>query len=250
MKPATRQKITRRLQECGLYYAIMPAEIVVLRWLSVWVVALIVLPLLWLTDRVGLVHMLAALALLPIAYTYVDIWLRDQAKRRKLRIEKDFPFFLDVLVLSMKAGLAFPGAIQQATTQLPDGPIKQELSRLIREVRTGTSRSEGLQRLALRVRLASVSNFVAVVAQADESGGSLTKALHEQARQRRRERFPACREAGQSGTGEDAVSAGGLPVPGHLHHHRLPASTNNWSARGSCNDTRTGARPDATAEIE
>jgi len=92
-------------------------------------------------------------------------------------------------VLSMKAGLAFPGAMEQATSQLPDGPMRQEMQRLLRDVRTGTGRGEALQQLAQRVRMASISNFVAVVAQADESGGSLTRVLYEQARQRRRERF-------------------------------------------------------------
>jgi len=130
-----------------------------------------------------------SLVLIPIAWFYVDISIRDAAKRRKQKIERDFPFFLDVVVLSMKAGLAFPAAIQQATSQIPKGPVQEELSRLIREVRTGSGRTEGLQRMAKRIRLASVSNFVAVVAQADESGGSLTTALNEQARQRRRERF-------------------------------------------------------------
>ena len=67
--------------------------------------------------------------------------------------------------------------------------MRAELARLDREVRTGTSRADALGLLAARVRLASISNFVAVVAQSEEAGGSLTRALTEQAKQRRRERF-------------------------------------------------------------
>ena len=160
-----------------------------MRWLLAGIAGVVVTYLVLAYRLFALHYLLSIMGLVPLAYFYIDIWLRDAAKRRQRRIEKDFPFFLDVVVLCMKAGLAFPAAIQQATMQLPEGPIKQELFRLIREIRTGVSRSSGLERLARRIRLASVSNFVAAVVQAEESGGSLTKALHEQARQRRRERF-------------------------------------------------------------
>lgn len=184
-----REMLRSRLNEAGLGYTITPAELIVLRRLTVAIVTVIVAYFILMYRLFEPRYLLPGLGLLLLGYFYIDIWLRDAAKLRQRRIEKDLPFFLDVLVLSMKAGLAFPAALQQATTQLPDGPIKQELARLIREIRTGISRSGGLERLARRIRLASVSNFVAVVSQAEESGGSLTKALTEQARQRRRERF-------------------------------------------------------------
>ena len=184
-----RNSLANRLNQAGLAYAIKPPEIEVVRWQIVCVIAILIIYFMLTYNLYSISILLPMLCLLPLGYFYIDIWLHDAAKRRKQLIEKHFPFFLDIVVLSMKAGLAFPGAIQQATMRLPDGPIKQELARLIREVRTGVSRNAGLERLAKRVRLASVSNFVAAVAQADESGGSLTASLQEQAKQRRRERF-------------------------------------------------------------
>ncbi len=189
MSSRQREYLNLRLNEAGLSYAIMPAEILVVRWAMTLAVFLPGVYLILANSLFSINVLFPFLLLLPIAHFYVDLWLRDQCKRRKHKIERDFPFFLDIVVLSMKAGLAFPAAIQQATSQLPDGPIRQEMSRLIRETRTGISRRESLQRLASRIRLASVSNFVAAVSQADETGGSLTKALNEQAKQRRRERF-------------------------------------------------------------
>jgi tight adherence protein C len=184
-----REKLTERLTEGGLGYTLTAAELIVVRWLltllSLGAVAwLVTVYRLWTST-----YLLLLLGLIPLAFFYIDIWLRDAAKTRRLRIEKDFPFFLDVLVLSMRAGLAFPSALHEATTQLPNGPMRQELARVIREIRTGHSRRDALSRLAQRIRLASISNFVAVVAQAEETGGSLTTSLMEQARQRRRERF-------------------------------------------------------------
>ena len=184
-----RAQIADRLTEGGLGYTLTAAELIIVRWIvtlgAVGTVGWLVNAYrLWTTS-----YLVALLALIPLAFFYIDIWLRDAVKTRRLRIEKDFPFFLDILVLSMRAGLAFPSAFHEATTQLPDGPMRQELARVIREIRTGLSRRDALSRLAARIRLASISNFVAVVAQAEDTGGSLTSALTEQARQRRRERF-------------------------------------------------------------
>ncbi len=184
-----RSTLQDRLNAAGIGYSVTPDEIVVFRWVLTGIGVLVAL-LILLVYRVREPFPVVALLIVPaLAYFYVDIWLRDAVKRRHQKIQKEFPFFLDIVALSMKAGLAFPAAIQQATSQLPNGPVREELSRLIREVRTGLSRSVALERLARRIRMASVSNFVAVVAQAEESGGSLTNALNEQARQRRRERF-------------------------------------------------------------
>ena len=184
-----RGKIGERLAEGGLSYTLTAAELIMVRWL---LTGCALLGIAWLASTYRLWttnYLVLLMGLVPLAFFYIDIWLHDAAKTRRLRIEKDFPFFLDILVLSMRAGLAFPSALHEATTQLPPGPMRQELARVIREVRTGLSRREALSRLAERIRLASISNFVAVVAQAEDTGGSLTNALTEQARQRRRERF-------------------------------------------------------------
>jgi tight adherence protein C len=128
-------------------------------------------------------------SLAPFAYLYPDIWLRDRTKSRQVRFEKEFPFFLDVLVLGMKAGLTFTAAVEQAIEQLRAGPVKQEFERYLRETRTGITRRAALDRLAARVVIPAVTNFVASVTQAEETGGSLGDVLADQARQRRQERF-------------------------------------------------------------
>jgi len=189
LEPKRRDRISRRLTEGGLGYTLTAAELIMVRWL---LTLSAVIAVGWLSNAYRLwtsSYLVLLVGLVPLAFFYIDIWLRDATKTRRLRIEKDFPFFLDILVLSMRAGLAFPSAFQEATSQLPHGPMRQELARVIREVRTGLSRRDALSRFAERIRLASISNFVAVVAQAEDTGGSLTTALTEQARQRRRERF-------------------------------------------------------------
>ena len=89
----------------------------------------------------------------------------------------------------MKGGLTLTAAIEQAVEQSREGPVREEFSRFLRDVRTGTLRKIGFDRLATRVVSPAVASFVAAVTQAEESGGALSEALADQARQRRQERF-------------------------------------------------------------
>jgi tight adherence protein C len=184
-----REVIQAQLNAAGASYLITPAEFLVVRRLAFiagFVVALYVIFVLEIRDPMYLA-VIGCLA--PFSYLFPNIWLRDAAKRRQRQFEKEFPFFLDVLVLGMKAGLTFTAAVEQSIDQLREGPVRQEFSRYLRETRTGVSRRIALDRLAARVMIPAVTNFVASVSQAEETGGSLGDVLADQARQRRQERF-------------------------------------------------------------
>ncbi|HEY6643031.1 type II secretion system F family protein [Povalibacter sp.] len=184
-----RDVMQTQLNAAGLAYVITPAEFLVVRRLAFIAgigVALYVIVVLGVTDPM---YVVAASSLAPFSYMYPDLWLRDTTRRRQTRFEKEFPFFLDVLVLGMKAGLTFTAAVEQSIEQLRDGPVRQEFSRYLRETRTGVTRRVALDRVAARVMIPGVTNFVASVSQAEETGGSLGDVLADQARQRRQERF-------------------------------------------------------------
>ena len=178
-----------QLNAAGLAYITTPAEFVVVRRFAFVVGiagALYAIAVLGVRNPLY-VAMVSSVA--PFAYLYPDLWLRDTTRRRQTRFEKEFPFLLDVLVLGMKAGLTFTAAVEQAIGQLCDGPVRQEFARYLRETRTGVTRRVALDRLAARVLIPAVTNFVASVTQAEETGGSLGDVLADQARQRRQERF-------------------------------------------------------------
>ena len=184
-----RDVLQTQLNAGGLAYVITPAEFLVVRraaFIAGLAVSLYVIFVLGVTDPM---YVAAACSLAPFAYMYPDLWLRDSTKRRQLRFEKEFPFFLDVLVLGMKAGLTFTAAVEQSIEQLREGPVRQEFARYLRETRTGVTRRIALDRVAARVMIPAVTNFVASVTQAEETGGSLGDVLADQARQRRQERF-------------------------------------------------------------
>lgn len=184
-----RDIVQAQLNTAGLSYMITPAEFLVVRRLAFVTGIAGALYVIFGLDVRDPFYILIAGSLAPFAYMYPDLWLRDATRRRQTSFEREFPFFLDVLVLGMKAGLTFTAAVGQAIDQLRDGPVRQEFSRYLRETRTGVTRRVALDRLAARVMLPAVTNFVASVTQAEETGGSLGEVLADQARQRRQERF-------------------------------------------------------------
>lgn len=184
-----RDVLQTQLNAAGLAYITTPAEFIVVRRFAFVLGILIATYVIFVLKVRDPLYIAAAASVAPFAYMYPDLWLRDTTKRRQMRFEKEFPFFLDVLVLGMKAGLTFTAAVEQAIDQLREGPVRQEFSRYLRETRTGITRRVALDRVASRVLLPSVTNFVASVTQAEETGGSLGDVLADQARQRRQERF-------------------------------------------------------------
>ncbi len=190
MSPAQTRELTAKLQVAGLSYVLTPAEFVVLKRFGLVFGLLFSAGLCWLSGmndgwRIVMIVMVVS----AIGFIFPDIKVRDLTKRRQLSVEKHFPFFLDLVVLCMRAGLPFTGAVQQGIEKMVPGALKEELLRYQRDIRTGIERREALEMLAKRVSLASMTNFVASIIQADESGGSITGVLQSQAQQRRKERF-------------------------------------------------------------
>jgi tight adherence protein C len=184
-----RDVLQAQLNAAGAAYLITPAEFVVLRRFAFFTGMATALYIIFILDVSDPLYLLVAGSVAPFAYLYPGTWLRDATRKRQSRFEKDFPFFLDVLVLGMKAGLTFTAATEQAIEHLPENPVRQEFSRYLRETRAGVARRVALDRLCARIISPAVANFASAVAQSEETGGSLGNMLADQARQRRQERF-------------------------------------------------------------
>lgn len=123
-----------------------------------------------------------------IGAAYPLLWLREQIKRRQRLITRDLPFTLDLLTLSVEAGLDFGGALAKVVEKGREGPLADELSIVLRELRVGRTRAAALLDFAERVDLPAVRTFVTALVQADRMGTSLGKILRLQAGQLRVER--------------------------------------------------------------
>lgn len=124
-----------------------------------------------------------------LGFVYPDIWLSDHTKRRNLAILKAMPFFLDIVTLSIEAGLNLTGALQKAVDKCKPGPLMTEINRVLRDVRAGKPRIEALRDLADRMDYAPISSLVSALVQGELMGSSLGPILRAQSDQRRTERF-------------------------------------------------------------
>jgi tight adherence protein C len=128
---------------------------------------------------------------LPIALLglfYPLIWVRDQVKRRHLLISRALPFNLDLLTLSVEAGLDFTAALAKVVEKGKTGPLRDELALVLKQLKMGKTREEALKSMIARVDLAALSQFVTALIQADKMGTSLGKVLRIQSTQLRIER--------------------------------------------------------------
>lgn len=114
---------------------------------------------------------------------YPHLWLAEAARTRLGAINKGLPYVNDLLVVGMRSGLDFVGALGQYTQRLPnpDSPLGQEFTRLLGELELGATRQEALKSLAIRVPTEPVRSFVNTVIQAEQRGAPLAEALAVQA---------------------------------------------------------------------
>lgn len=124
-------------------------------------------------------------------------WLNATIKRRHRSIERALPFVLDLLTLSVEAGLDFMSGLKRIVDHRALDPLGEELLRALREVQVGKTRREALRGLAARVRHGDVSAVINALVQADELGVSLGSILRIQSDQMRVRRFQRAEKLAQ-----------------------------------------------------
>lgn len=184
-----KHSLANRLSAAGFSYAIMPEEFVVLKFVCCAVGGLVSLIVLRMNPNVGPEIYIFLITFAPVGFFYPDLWLNDQIAKRRREVIREFPFMLDLLVLGMRAGLNYSGALSHAIGALPRGAVREEFGKVLREIRAGKPRREALLSLGERMNLEAVNNFVAAINQAEETGGEIVDVLIAQAEQRRNERF-------------------------------------------------------------
>jgi len=137
--------------------------------------------------------LLVALSVCAVGYVLPSMVLARMAKRRQHRIRLGLPDALDLLVVSVEAGLGLDAAIQRVGHELafahPD--LCSELRLINLEMRAGTARAEALHNLAERTGVDDVQSLVAMLVQTDKFGTSVSQSLRvhsETVRTKRRQR--------------------------------------------------------------
>jgi tight adherence protein C len=129
----------------------------------------------------------------PIGFFYPDTWLKRRQATRGEEIGRALPDSLDLMAISVEAGVGLEGALARAAEDL-GGALGEEYSRLLREMQLGASRREAFLEMRRRVNLPQMSSFVLALLQADSLGIAVGKVLRAQANEQRTKRRQAARE--------------------------------------------------------
>jgi tight adherence protein C len=135
-----------------------------------------------------------ALCFCLFAGIFLPNYMLGQAiNTRHTLMRKALPETLDLLTVSVEAGLGLDGAMQTAVEKMKT-PLSEEMHRALREMRVGKLRVEALRDMATRVGLSELTAFVAAVCQADQLGGSISRVLRVQSAALRVRRMQRARE--------------------------------------------------------
>jgi tight adherence protein C len=128
-----------------------------------------------------------------------NLWLGRRIAQRRAQLRKALPDVLDLLSISIGAGLGFEGALLEVVRRW-ENPLTVELRALLRDIRLGKGRREALREMAARTGTEEITGFVSSVLQAEETGMALRTVLHVQADQMRVVRRQAAEELARKAT--------------------------------------------------
>lgn len=152
---------------------------VVLGAASVW--------MLMLGKLVSAVLLMIAAGIMPMSR------LAGARRRRQTQIDADLPDFLDVLAVTVGAGISFRSALERVSSRFA-GPLREELTLTLHQLDVGVPRRQAFTQLRTRCETDAMSSFVSALLQAEELGAPLGEALTSIARDSRREAAQAARQ--------------------------------------------------------
>ncbi len=128
-----------------------------------------------------------AMAIGGFGFLAPEIWLSRRIKARQKAILLATPDTLDLLTISVRAGLSFDGALAKVVEKT-HGPLSDEFRRGLAEIRVGKTRRDALRDIVGRTDVSALSNFIGAIVQAEQLGVSISKVLQVQSEQLRIER--------------------------------------------------------------
>jgi len=182
-----KQAYEKRLKAAGNPYGLNAVSFLVLKYLVLFLALL-----LGVLSRNGLFIFL----FLVIGILGPDLFLKSNEKKRKDLILKSLPDVLDLLSVSVEAGLGFDSALQKVVEK-SSGPLTDEFEKSLQEINIGKPRRESLRDMADRVNVDDVTIFLGSVIQADQLGVSIGNVLRLQSRQVRVNRRMRAEETAQ-----------------------------------------------------
>ncbi|RQD72259.1 MAG: type II secretion system F family protein [Tindallia sp. MSAO_Bac2] len=186
--PFTKEEVLQqKVIEAGVPAGLAAREWMVIKLLTslafgglAWMLHLVGNQALWQSG----VFMAVALAL---GWFSIDYYLNLRIRKRKDEVQRSLPDMLDLLTVSVEAGLGFEGALMKIVEK-SDGLLAEEFLNVLRETKMGKPRRDALRDMAKRINVESLSNFVGSIVLAEQLGISMGNVLRVQSQEMRQKR--------------------------------------------------------------
>jgi tight adherence protein C len=189
-------RVNRLIVLAGNPPAITAERIVAFKILFAIVGLVVGLMLAQLLPFTGVLKVGAVALLTLLGYTAPSAAIAARASKRQKEIRKALSDTMDLLTISVEAGLGFDAALGQVVRNVP-GPLSDEISRMLQEMQIGVSRTEALRHLTERTEVPELDGFVLSMIQADKYGVGVAKVLRSQSQELRQKRRQRAEETAQ-----------------------------------------------------
>lgn len=180
-----------------------PSAALIDRFLAIRVVTVVLVPVsFWVFyiwnpfGLTGKTQMAATALVVLVLLVGPDARLNRAVEERQKNILRGLPDIIDLLVISVEAGLGFEQALLRTITSVP-GELSDEFSRMLGEVRAGATRADSMRAMEARIEVPEVRSFVLAILQADTFGVSIGRVLRGQAEEMRIKRRQIAQEKAQ-----------------------------------------------------
>jgi len=182
-----------RLQKAGYPGGLRGADWMGVKILSSVVFAILFFAILLFIGRVQLGLLFAPLGA-GLGFLAPELWLGRRIKGRAMEMILQLPDALDLLTISVEAGLGFDAALAKVVEKM-EGPLVNEFRQALAEIRMGRTRRDALRDVVARADAQPISNFIGAIVQAEQLGVPIAKVLQIQSQQLRIERRQRAEEA-------------------------------------------------------
>jgi len=175
-----------KLEKAGYPGGLRGADWMGVKLLSTIVLGVGVALLMLLVGKIQLA-LLFGVAGAGLGYMAPEFWLGSRARKRSFAMVLQLPDALDLLTISVEAGLGFDAALAKVVEKM-EGPLVNEFRQALAEIRMGRTRRDALRDVVARADAQPVSNFIGAIVQAEQLGVPIAKVLQIQSQQLRIER--------------------------------------------------------------
>lgn len=189
----TKDRINNNLKTSGLNKSFTPS-----RWIWFRVLVGFIFPVVFVSLFASLDVGFGSLFTLSVIFILVmnillSVFIKSKISNRRKSMTRDLPDVMDLVTVSVEAGLSFDGAIDRVISAIKS-PVTEEFAIMLKEVRMGKSRKDALREMSLRCNTSDMTTLLGSIIQADELGVSIGNILRIQSKQLREKRRQRARE--------------------------------------------------------